>query len=197
MDRLGAPQRFVIALTAAAALALAGAVAWRAGADAAGGWTVTSPRGSLSAHLAARGGAYDIEVRRDGHRVLEASLGGVGTEPPRVSRTAMDERYATPSGKRRRHVLVARRLRLDLPGGRRIELLVADDGGAFRQTGGGDAAWRAPAGARAWLQSYRPDYEAAYRPGALRSTKAGDYGFPALVRTGGTWALLTESGLRR
>jgi hypothetical protein len=197
MDRLGAPLRFAITLSVAAALALVGALAWRAGAAAAPGWTVTSPGGSLSAHVAARNGAYDVEVVRGGHRVLEASLGGVGTGTPRVSRTAMDERYATPGGKRRRHALVARRLRLDLAGGRRIELLVADDGVAFRQTGGGDAAWRAPAGARAWLQSYRPDYEGAYRPGALQAAKAGDYGFPALVRTGGTWALLTESGLTR
>jgi hypothetical protein len=193
MDR----QRFVIALSVAAALALGGALAWRARADPAAGWTVTSPGGSLSAHVAARDGAYDLEIVRDGHRVLGASLGRAGTAPPRVRRTAIDERYTTPSGKRRRHVLVARRLRLDLAGGRRIELLIADDGVAFRQTGGGDAAWRAPADARAWLQSYRPDYEGAYRPGPLRAAKAGDYGFPALVRTGRTWALLTESGLTR
>ncbi|HEX5619438.1 MAG TPA: glycoside hydrolase family 97 catalytic domain-containing protein, partial [Solirubrobacteraceae bacterium] len=82
---------------------------------------------------------------------------------------------------------------------RRIEVLVADDGVAFRTTGAGHevAAWRFPASARAWLQSYRPDYEGAYRPVALRSAKPGDYGFPALVRTGDTWALLTESGLTR
>src|SRR3954447_4687003 len=138
MDRLGAPLRFAITLSVAAALALAGALAWRAGAAAAPGWTVTSPSGSLSAHVAARNGAYDLEILRDGHRVLWASLGGAGTGPPRVSRTVTDERYATPGGKRRRHTLVARRLRLDLGGARRIELLVADDGVAFRQTGGGD-----------------------------------------------------------
>jgi hypothetical protein len=32
---------------------------------------------------------------------------------------------------------------------------------------------------------------------ALHAARAGDYGFPALLHTGGTWALLTESGLTR
>jgi alpha-glucosidase len=84
--------------------------------------------------------------------------------------------------------------------GRSLELLVADDGVALRQThaDNDDVAWHAPRGTRAWLQSYRPDYEGHYDPVELRAARAGEYGLPALLQTGGdNWALLTESGLTR
>ena len=79
-------------------------------------------------------------------------------------------------------------------------MLASDDGVAFRQAGvrHEESTWRAPAGSRAWLQSYRRDYEGRYEAVDLRSAKPGDYGFPALLEAGaGTWALLTESGLTR
>jgi hypothetical protein len=189
MGRLG-----VLALVVVFAVA---GVAWRAAADPAPGWTVESPGGALSARISARGGTYELAVRRGGRTVLRTPLGRTGHA--RARQDTLRETYATPAGKRRRHVLAARRLRIALDHGRRIDVLVADDGVAFRTTGAGRevAAWRAPAGARAWLQTYRPDYEGAYKPVALRAAKRGDYGFPALVRSGDTWALLTESGLTR
>ncbi|HET8952599.1 MAG TPA: glycoside hydrolase family 97 catalytic domain-containing protein [Solirubrobacteraceae bacterium] len=150
--------------------------------------------------VTARHGAVELEVARDGRRVLAASLDGAANGVRAAKQDVLHDRFATPAGKRRVHQLDARRLTLELAAGRQVEVLVADDGVAFRQTGDGAhrAAWRAPVGARAWLQSYRPDYEGPYRPVALWSAARGDYGMPALLDAGrGTWALLTESGLTR
>ena len=196
MARIGVPYR----LLGAAALVVALAFAWRAAAEPASGWIVVSPGGGLSAHVVVRGGAYELYVLRGGRRVLATTLGRVPAPGvAHAEQSTVHDRFSTPAGKRLRHELNARRLRLTLDRGRAIDVLVADDGVAFRETGARQevAAWRAPAGARAWLQSYRADYEGAYQPVALRDAKPGDYGFPALVHTGDTWALLTESGLTR
>jgi alpha-glucosidase len=197
MDRLGAPHRRLAVALLAAALLTAVGLAWRAGAVPVRGWTVASPGGALTARVTAHAGAYELTVLRAGRSVLSTPLGR-GSDP-RATEDTLQEDYTTPVGKRRRHALVAHRLRIAFAHGRALELLVADDGVAFRTTGAGRevAAWSAPPGARAWLQTYRRDYEGSYDPVALRSARAGDYGFPALVRTGDTWALLTESGLTR
>jgi hypothetical protein len=201
MGRVGTssrrPRARIGLLLLVAAVAIAGGAAWRAPADTASGWTARSPGGALTAQVTEHRGTYVLAVRREGRTVLTTPLGRAGRA--RVRQDTLRETYSTPAGKRRQHVLAARRLRIALDGGRGIDVLVADDGVAFRTTGAGRevAAWRAPAGARAWLQSYRPDYEGAYRPVALRAARRGDYGFPALVRSGDTWVLLTESGLTR
>jgi hypothetical protein len=183
----------------AAGRVVAAGVAGRAAAAPGSGWDVVSPGGQISAHVDVRSGAYELSVVRHGRRVLATTLGRAPAGGAHATEDELHEAFSTPAGKRRRHELNARRLRLTLGPGRDIDLLVADDGVAFRESGTHRevAAWRAPAGARAWLQAYRADYEGAYEPVALRHAKPGDYGFPALVRTGGTWALLTESGLTR
>jgi alpha-glucosidase len=163
-------------------------------------WTVASPDGALTATVAGDGDGYAVTVRRRGRRVLETRLGHMAGHGPGAAVDIVDDSYATPAGKRRRHRLVARRLTLSFGRARRLELLVADDGVALRRSGArGEApVWHAPRGTRAWLQSYRPDYEGRYNAVALGRAPAGDYGFPALLDTGGgTWALLTESGLTR
>jgi len=163
-------------------------------------WTAASPGGTVTATVGSRAGAYELAVTRGGRRLLTASLGLTGAPDGPAAQDTVHDTYVTPAGKRRRHELAARRLTLQVNRGRRLEVLVADDGVAFRQTGAGsqDAAWSAPTGARAWLQSYRPDYEGPYRPFELRSAQPGEYGFPALLDTGaGAWALLTESGVTR
>jgi alpha-glucosidase len=195
MARIGVPFRLLIA----AALVVAVGFAWRAAAAPASGWTVVSPGGELSARVVVHAGAYELSVLRGGRRVLATTLGRAPAPGvAHAEESTLHDAFSTPAGKRVRHELNARRLRLTLDRGRAIDLLVADDGVAFRETGGQEvAAWRAPTGARAWLQSYRADYEGAYQPVALRDAKPGDYGFPALVHTGDTWALLTESGLTR
>jgi hypothetical protein len=146
------------------------------------------------------GGALSLTIRRRGHHVLAVTLGRAEGQDVRVSNDTLDDAYATPTGKRRRHELLARRLTLRWRDGRRLDVLASDDGVAYRQAGPGReiSAWHAPASARAWLQSYRPDYEGRYRAVDLRAARPGDYGLPALLDTGGgTWALLTESGLTR
>src|SRR5919201_4402030 len=150
MDRLRAPHRRLAATLLAAALLTAAALGWRAGAVPAPAWTVASPGGALTARVSEHGGAYELNVVRGGRSVLSTPLGR-GTEP-RVTEGTLRDAYTTPAGKRRSHVLFARRLRIALAHGRAVELLVADDGVAFRTTGAGRevAAWRAPAGARAW-----------------------------------------------
>jgi hypothetical protein len=160
-------------------------------------WTVASPGGAITATVDYR--TFELTVSSGGRQVLSTPLGGAEATAPRVAEDTVRDAYSTPAGKRRSHSLVARRLRLSWPDGHRIELLVADDGVAFRQVKpAGDAAWSAPPGAKAWLQSYRPDYEGRYAPVALDDLRSGDYGFPALIDTGaGTYALLTESGLTR
>jgi alpha-glucosidase len=160
---------------------------------------VAAPDGALAARVAPHGSAYQLTVTRGGHTVLSTPLGRADPRRTHATQDTLDETYATLVGKRRRHALVARRLRVDYGGGRGTDVLVADDGVAFRERGGrGEVAtWSAPAGTRAWLQSYRPDYEGPYQPVALGAAKARDYGFPALLRTSRAWALLTESGLTR
>src|SRR4051812_25843882 len=160
-------------------------------------WTVASPGGAITATVDAH--TYELTVKRGGRQVLSTPLGRGEAQAPHVATDTVRDAYSTPAGKRRSHRLAARRLQLSWPDGRRIELLVADDGVAFRQTQpAGDAAWSAPRGATAWLQSYRPDYEGRYAPVKLRDLRSGDYGFPALIDAGRrTYALLTESGLTR
>jgi hypothetical protein len=162
-------------------------------------WTVSSPDGTLTARVTAHRGAYALTVEREGWRVLATPLGSARGAAGAAT-SDLHEAFSTPAGKRRHHLLDGHRLTLSFAGGRRIEVLATDDGVALRQTGAGTdpTAWRAPRATRAWLQRYRPDYEAHYDAANLRSARAGDYGFPALLATaGGTYALLTESGLTR
>jgi hypothetical protein len=197
MARIGVPYRLLIATV----LVVAVVFAWRAAIAApASDWSVVSPGGTLRAQVDMVRGSYELSVVRGGRRVLATTLGRAPAPGvAKADESTVRDAFSTPAGKRLRHTLDARRLRLTLDRGRAIDLLVADDGVAFRETGADrePTAWRAPAGARAWLQNYRADYEGDYLPVALQDAKPGDYGFPALLRTGDTWALLSESGLTR
>src|SRR4051794_3455005 len=119
-------------------------------------WTVAAPHGALTATVIDRGGAYALTVTRQGRRVLQTPLGRADGRDLHTTNATMDEAYRTPAGKRRDHRLVARRLTLAFGHGRRIDVLVADDGVAVRQAGAGHetTAWRAPASARAGVQEY-------------------------------------------
>ena len=167
-------------------------------ADPGRGWTVASPGKKLSATLAAHSGSYELTVSRGGRPVLAATVAGRPGRPVKApAQDTVSDAYTTPTGKRRSHSLTAARLTVAFARGRSLQLLVADDGVAVRQTGAGndDLSWRAPSGAKAWLQTFRPDYEGPYRGATLRRAGYAAYGFPALLQTGGSYALLTESGL--
>jgi alpha-glucosidase len=192
-------RRLPVLAAALAAVLVAVAAAAGVAAPEPTAWTVRAPGSALAATIARSGAsALSLTVRRGGRVVLTTPLGRSPTTSVRATEAAVDDRFATPAGKRRRHELRARRLTLRFGPGREVQVLAAADGVAFRQVGAGreTTAWRPPAGTRSWLQDYRPDYEGSYRPGLLTAAAPGDYGFPALLDTGqGTWALLTESGL--
>src|SRR5215216_4413755 len=109
---------------------------------------------------------------------------------PAARRDTIHSRFRTPVGKRRRHSLDARVLTLAMTGGRRVDVLVARDGIAMRERNAAAPVYRAPAGSRAWLQRYTSNYEGAYRAVDLAQA-TGAYGYPALLKAGGTWALLS------
>src|SRR3954452_2158066 len=195
------PRRATLPIAAGGfvVLAVVAALAYSATPSEAPRRSVSSPDGALTANIGRHGAQYSLSVTRDGRHVLDTSLGR-GTGDPRLAQTNVRERFTTPAGKRRAHELDARQLTLSFPHGHRIDIRVADDGVAFRQSGSRLEAthWRAPTGSQAWLQRFRRDYEGPYDGTTLGRAKPGDYGFPALLRTpDGSWTLLTESGLTR
>lgn len=135
------------------------------------------------------------------------------------------DRYELAVSKRRLNDYRANRqtYRLVTADGQRMDVVfqVSDDGAAFRYVfpEKSDAAhtvkeeatsFRLPAGALAWLQPMsvaktgwaktNPSYEEYYQQeiaAGTPSTLGAGWVFPALFRTGGTWVLVTESGLGR
>jgi alpha-glucosidase len=110
-----------------------------------------------------------------------------------VRRRAVDTRFRTPAGKRRRHELRARVLTLTLPGRRRLDVLVAPDGVALRQRNAGAPVFTVPGRARALLQRFTSNYEGPYEQVGLAEA-SGEYGFPALLSGRGGHVLLSEAG---
>ncbi len=198
-------------LVALAACAAAPAPAWAAETKR---WRIRSPDGRLAATIRFHGPDAPLRavVRRRGRPVLTTTIGLAtatrclpqGFTPKATRRATTFERYRTRAGKRRVHRLLAHRLDLSFrQRGSRVlvELRVSDDGFAYRTSLTGPArsrvtgecsAFTAP-GAQAWLQRYNRAYEATYTPSLLRDALPGPVGYPALLRTGGAWALLAES----
>jgi alpha-glucosidase len=183
----------------ALAIALVAAAAAPASASAA---TVNSPHGTLPASVTTSR-TPELVVRRAGRTVLRARLGRVSdrrrAQAARVRATAsrLLGVYATTAGKRRRHTLDAARMTFHFPGGARLELAVADDGVAFRQTGFASTAvrYRPRAGSTGYLQKLVSHYEGDYVPTPIGAAH-GRIGYPALLAdTAGTYALLTEAGV--
>ena len=151
-------------------------------------WTVRS--GTVSATVRAAGRTVTVTARRGRVLAFRARVPLGGLDRIDVTRRRIEQRFTTPAGKRRRHVLNATVLRL----GRRAEVLVTDDGVAIRQRGPAAPRFTAPAGSRAWLQRYVANYEGAYR-GTRLDRARGEYGFPALIHArSGVWTLLSEAG---
>jgi len=179
-------------------------------------WRLRSPDGRLGVDVRL-GAGLDASYRRDGARVVSAAIGlragprclPQGFQPVAHRRSTIAEHYTTPAGKRREHDHRARQLVLRFRRGRSrltVAIRAADDGIAHRTTITGPARRRvtgecssftAPAGARAWLQRYGASYERPYLPTLLRDAPAGAAGFPALLSSGGAWALLSEGAIGR
>jgi alpha-glucosidase len=156
--------------------------------------SISSPDHSIVASIKVAGGSATLAAIRNGRTLTTAELGPTGRITG-VRRSRLTSRYSTPAGKRRNHILRARRMTVRLRRAGSVQVLAANDGIAFRRTGPDrdDVAWRASG--RAWLQKLNRSYENTYDPVAIRAARPGRYGFPALLRTPGGWALLTESGL--
>ncbi len=174
-------------------------------------WTVHSPRRVLRAAVSLQGRVPRLEVRRGRRVVLAADVGRlrrparpvnarVFSVLPRAQAktTHVADSFTTITGKRRTHTLDATRWNLNLAGKARLELFVADDGIAIRQRGFSSTrvTYRFERNSRGYLQRLVSNYEGDYVPTRLNRV-SGRYGYPALMRSGhGTWALLSEAGLR-
>jgi alpha-glucosidase len=183
-------------------------------------WTLRAPGGALTAdiRLPPRG-PLQATIRSDGKRVLDTVIGLAtargrclpeGLSPTgRPIRRRVVERYATPAGKRRLHRHVARELVLRFRRRKarmRVQLRAAADGFAYRSAAAGRARRRAgeecstfsaPARAEAWSQPFTSSYERPYASGPLAEIAPGQLAFPALLRSGDRWALLSESAIER
>ena len=132
---------------------------------------------------------------RDEGRLLGARVRTGRPGPVTARRRRIATTFSTPAGKRRRHELSARVLTLTMPGRRRLDVLVADQGLAIRQRNAGAPVFTAPRGTGGLLQRYISNYERPYETVALAEA-SGEYGFPALLQLERGSVLLSEAGLR-
>ncbi|EHR61217.1 glycoside hydrolase family 97 catalytic domain-containing protein [Saccharomonospora cyanea] len=180
-------------------------------------WSVTGPGSDLTAVVSLSDGAPSLEVTRGGRTVLPASGIGVLTEDTdltddltftgRSDRTVV-ERYRTTTGKERKRHTVMRETTLSFTAedGTPLDLVVrvAPDGVAYRYhlpSPDGTAivreasSWTLPTDAPAWMLDYSSWYEEPRFEATAGSVPSGDFGYPALFSTAGSYVLLTESGL--
>ncbi|MGP4109769.1 glycoside hydrolase family 97 catalytic domain-containing protein [Streptomyces sp. 4N509B] len=194
-------------------------------------WTVTEPPGGRDSGVTATvrldtDGALSLAVRHGETSVLAPSPMGLTTTEADFTTgltflserdVTVRERYATPSGKQRRHDATMRELTLALAteDGDRVDLVVrvADDGVAYRYVvpseGGvsvtGEAsAFRIAPDAPAWLFTHDPTQSNYETPGVettVGEATGTDYSYPSLFRIGAdsgrpgddAWLMLTES----
>jgi alpha-glucosidase len=193
-------------------------------------WSVASPDGrTIIAVSRQPDGGLRYRVTRDNQPVLgdsplgirrpdqtfDSGLTFVSASAPRV----IDERYATPSGKRKDHHVSGRErtLTFSSASGAKLDVVIRadNDGVAFRyrfpETSGRTTSvldeatgFTVPAGSTAWMLprqevgKYAPAYEDLYRQVAsgTASERRDGWDFPALFKTPtGKWALITESAL--
>src|SRR5262245_47325536 len=105
--RLRAALLVIVACLAATALARA------AVSGPADRWAVASPDGVLRATVAVHDGAFSLTVDRRGKRVVQTPLGRPDARGLEVTRGDVHQQFDTPAGKRRHHVLDARRMTLE------------------------------------------------------------------------------------
>ncbi|MET7284079.1 glycoside hydrolase family 97 catalytic domain-containing protein [Kribbella sp. NPDC005582] len=113
--------------------------------------------------------------------------------------------YRMTTGKQRQRSVLQEDSRLtfgNASGSFTLVVRVSDDGVGFRyelpgpvtvqrETGGYELA----PDATSWLQPYSPQHENEHAQATAATAPSGQFGHPALFRTGGTYTLLAESGL--
>jgi hypothetical protein len=191
-----------------------------AGGGSGDGWTVKQPgkaHDGVSAvvRLDPADGTVTLAARKGAATVLEPAPVGLVTRTADLTaglrlaahRTRqVTGHYTMTTGKQLRRTVRATETRFSFTGAgdTRLDLLVrvSDDGVAYRYVlpDRGEvtvvreaSAFRPPAAARAWLSSYTPNYERTFAPSGAADAPDGSYAYPALFRTGDTYALLTES----
>jgi alpha-glucosidase len=184
-------------------------------ASAATSWDVVSPDGAVSASVALSDGALSLTTGHGGTSVVKASgLGLVtsagdlsaGLSVSKATRRAVRGGYRMLTGKRAQRTVDENELTLAVTnaGGQSMRVVVraSDDGVAYRYVVDGTDAYTVtkepvsfavPDKADAWLLPYSAAYENKWAATTSDGAAAGDFGFPALFRSGGTYALFTES----
>ncbi|MDR7276188.1 glycoside hydrolase family 97 catalytic domain-containing protein [Catenuloplanes atrovinosus] len=197
-----------VLLTAALVVAMVpGAPVDRVGLE----WTVAAPGGEVTARVGLDQGrlAFGVDsvlpAAPIGIRTAEADLSDGLTFVSRSSRT-LRERYTMTTGKRLERDTTLRESTFSFTGagGARLDLVVrvSAEGAAYRYVLPDDgpvtvigetSSYVIPPDADAWLLPYTPNYEEPWSRTTAGAAPVADYGFPALFRIGGTYAMLAES----
>ncbi|MDE7376341.1 MAG: glycoside hydrolase family 97 protein [Muribaculaceae bacterium] len=160
-----------------------------------------SPNGLVTAELSDAG----FDVRYGGASVFQIPEFGLG-EAAQATAASEPELvtfdYDMAVGKKSHANNRANRYVLSLGGKADMELMLADDGFAFRYVGpqGQEhTAYRIPDGAERYAQKWTEPYEEFF-PMATSSGEAGaHWGYPTLVKAkdADAWALISEAGIER
>lgn len=167
------------------------------------GATVEATEGRLRLRVSSAG-AEALSVADLG---LITSAGDLSKDlsPRSESHQTLRTSYRMTTGKQRQRSVVQEESRLTFGnsvGSFTLVVRVSDDGVAFRyelpgpvtvqrETGGYELA----PDATSWLQPYNPQHENEHAQATASTAPTGQFGHPALFRTGSTYTLLAESGL--
>lgn len=160
-----------------------------------------SPNGLVTATL--DDGGFDVAY--DGASVFQIPAFGLGDAS---QATAVSEPqlvtfdYDMAVGKKSHASNRANRYVLSLAGMADMELMLADDGLAFRYVGpqGEErTAYRIPDGAERYIQKWTEPYEEFFPKATTNGDPGAHWGYPALVKAKDTeaWALISEAGIER
>ncbi|GAA3547184.1 glycoside hydrolase family 97 catalytic domain-containing protein [Kribbella ginsengisoli] len=170
--------------------------------------------GGVGATVQSTGGKLRLDVSSKGATVVSVADLGVLTAAGDLSKNlaltskthqTLRSSYRMTTGKQRDRTVFQQESRLTFgnsSGSFALVVRVSDDGVAFRyelpgpvtvqrETGGYEFA----ADATNWLQPYSPQHENEHAQATAATAPTGQFGHPALFRTGANYALLAESGL--
>lgn len=160
-----------------------------------------SPNGLVAAELSDSGFA----VSYDGIGLFQIPEFGLGEaiNPTAVSAPELVTiDYDMAAGKKNHASNRANRYVVSLEGLAEMELMLADDGLAFRYLGpqGEEhTVYRIPDGAERYVQKWTEPYEEFFPMATASGEPGSHWGYPALVKAkdGEAWALISEAGIER